>query len=427
MNHHPTTNRWNVQRLSKVQRQDIHPGTTNNNNSNQGDDSSDDNDYNNSLPGAYAVSRGGWSAFPISPWEDSIVNNVNIVDSSSASSSSPSSPTRRESMLSNRIVERDEEALTNNNIDNDPLRQQQQLEENLEIPHYYGIEKGQSKYRVGRIAAIIGILVLLLILIIALTLVLTLTLSTPVVTLHINQSSHDGTEQDKTNLLCSLEQNSILLQCNSGVLDIPPCAETIFQELSIMLLNGTNHSNIQHPMYPCDMAHFGLLAVAVAKANDVNKQMDDIQQYWILAIVYFALGGGRQQHWRQDRNWIAGNSPCTGNWYGISCSLVDGTNMVESIDLMYNNIVGTFPIEITALHSLRTLNLNGGDVTGTLPSEIGNMTNLTFLYLEDTNLSGSLPTEIGLCQSLKYLNVLRAEISGLIPTEIGQLSQLGKR
>jgi hypothetical protein len=77
-----------------------------------------------------------------------------------------------------------------------------------------------------------------------------------------------------------------------------------------------------------------------------NDQIDNIFQYWILATFYFALGG---QDWRQDSNWLTGKSFCENSWFGVSC-LEEGT--VGSIDLVSNNLVGTFPTEMAILSSL---------------------------------------------------------------------------
>ena len=159
------------------------------------------------------------------------------------------------------------------------------------------------------------------------------------------------------------------------------------------------------------------MAVAVAKVN-TNDQIDNTFQYWILAILYFAMGG---QEWRQNNHWLTGKSFCEKPWFGISC-LNEGT--VGTIDLMANNLVGVFPTEIALITSLRNLHLSSNAVSGTLPSEIGIMQNLSRLELQDIPISGTIPSEIGLLQSIEYIDIIQAKISGTIPTEIGRLSML---
>jgi hypothetical protein len=222
----------------------------------------------------------------------------------------------------------------------------------------------------------------------------------------------DSMVQDGLNVQCSIDRQK-LIQCSSGYLEVPSCASKTFDELTKTLLKESETPQ----SYPCDASHFGLLAVAVAKVN-ANDQIDNIFQYWILAILYFALGG---QDWRQDSNWLSGKSFCEDSWLGISC-LDEGT--VGTINLMSNNLMGTFPTEMALLSSLVHLQLSSNDVSGTLPSEIGSMQNLSRLELEDTQISGTIPSEIGLCQRLEHLDIIQANISGSIPTEIGKLSML---
>jgi hypothetical protein len=224
----------------------------------------------------------------------------------------------------------------------------------------------------------------------------------------------DSIVEDELNLQCTLDHQQIV-ECASGSLEIPVCADKTFVEITKVLLKKKETSK----SYPCDAKHFGLLAVAVAKVN-ANDQIENLYQYWILAILYFALSG---QNWRQDSNWLTGKSFCENTWFGILCS-EEGT--VESIDLVANKLVGTFPTELALLRSLRKLHLSNNDISGTLPSEIGSMQNLLRLELPNTQISGTIPFEIGLCQNLEHIDIIETKISGSIPTEIGKLSMLGE-
>jgi hypothetical protein len=205
-----------------------------------------------------------------------------------------------------------------------------------------------------------------------------------------------------------------MVQCQFDILEVPSCANMTFQQLTIDLLD----ENYTH-VYPCDARHFGLVAVAVAQVNEVDP-MDNIFQYWIMAIIYFSLGG---QDWRIDRNWLSGKSPCHADWYGVSCSK---DNDVVGIELMSNNVIGSFPIEIAELTSIRILKFDFGNISGPLFSDIGRLRNLSILDLESSRLSGTIPTEIGLCENLEFLNLEFVELTGTIPTEIGNLSKLSK-
>jgi hypothetical protein len=228
-----------------------------------------------------------------------------------------------------------------------------------------------------------------------------------------------GKSQDELELYCTMNRRT-LVSCPSGSLDVPPCAEEAFQELARNLLKSVHLQS-----YPCDNNHFALAAVAVVKVNlSRDNPIEDIYQYWTLAIIYFALGG---QGWISDKNWLTGNSACQGDWFGLSCSR-DGSNLmhIDSLEMISNNVVGSFPSEITHLTSLTLLSLFHGSITGTLPSEIGNMKNLSELRIESISISGTIPSEIGQCQGLKSLTLHDIDVSGTIPTEIGSLTSLGK-
>ena len=182
---------------------------------------------------------------------------------------------------------------------------------------------------------------------VVLILILIIIASTTIIML--NKKS-DSIVEGELNLQCTIDRQKIV-ECASGSLEVPVCANKTFVEVSKVLLKENELSEL----YPCDAKHFGLLAVAVAKVNS-NDQIENIYQYWILAILYFALGG---QDWRQDNNWLTGRSFCDEPWFGVSCS-EEGT--VESINLVANKLVGTFPTEIALLSSLRKLHLSNSDI-----------------------------------------------------------------
>jgi hypothetical protein len=268
------------------------------------------------------------------------------------------------------------------------------------------IQQEQAKYRLKQRRHTIYFCVVLIVLIILITV--------PTTIIMLRKQS-ESTVKDVSNVLCTLDRQK-LIQCASGSLEIPSCAKVAFDELTKVLL----YENITFNFYPCDAKHFGLLAVAVAKVNANNDQIENIFQFWILAIIYFALGG---QDWRQDHQWLTGKSFCDEGWFGISC-LEDGS--VGSIKLFSNKLVGTIPTEVALLSSLRHLQLSSNDISGTLPSEIGNLRNLSEIELNDIRMSGTLPSEIGMCQSLEYLDLYQVHLTGTIPTEIGRLSMLSE-
>jgi hypothetical protein len=225
-------------------------------------------------------------------------------------------------------------------------------------------------------------------------------------------------------VLCSLNRK-MLIQCQSGFLDVPHCAMDMFHKMVVDYMPeqiDTDHANLLS--YPCDATYFGLLTVAVAQVN-LEEPIQDVMQYWTLATIYFSLGG---PNWHSDKDWLTGKSPCHGPWYGITVSsCTEKQASIDTIDLIANNLIGSFPTELARLSSLKILNMNFGQITGTLPTEIGTMRNLSKLFLDDTEISGTIPTEIGLCHGMTELALkgYGIHLSGTIPTEIGLLSSLG--
>jgi hypothetical protein len=229
------------------------------------------------------------------------------------------------------------------------------------------------------------------------------------------------------NMTCTLVRE-LLIECPTGYLEIPICAQQTFQQLR----NEYLPQSVQYSShaYPCNAQYYGLVATAIAKvhmADSIHEKLNEndvsemILQYWILATFYFAMGG---EAWQLSYNWLTGISPCDENWYGLSCNHT--TSFVVSIEMSANQLLGAFPTEIMGLTSLQVLHLTGNDISGTISTEIGMMHNLVDLNLADTNLAGTIPTEIGLCSKLLSLNFLGTALMGSIPTEMGHLSVLGK-
>jgi hypothetical protein len=198
-------------------------------------------------------------------------------------------------------------------------------------------------------------------------------------------------EEADSKVICSLDRK-LLIECKSGSLEVPPCANNTFQQFAKTLLQKNETS---HP-YPCESKYFGLVTLAVAQVN-VKEPLEDIVQYWTLATIYFALGG---PNWQDQKDWLTGKSPCDPEkWSGITCS--QETSNVVSMEMIANNLRGSFPTEIALLTSLSQLRLMNNQITGEIPSEIG------------------------LCQGLKELELIQNTVSGTIPSEIGLLSNLG--
>ena len=129
-----------------------------------------------------------------------------------------------------------------------------------------------------------------------------------------------------------------------------------------------------------------------------------------LIAFYNATGG---DNWINNENWCS-DKPVS-EWYGIT---VENGN-VTNIDLHYNNLSGSIPLEIVKLTNLVSLNIAENKLVGSIPSDIGNLRNLTYLILCDNLLSGNIPESIYQIPTLTLLHLSRNKLSGEIPESLG--------
>ena len=77
-----------------------------------------------------------------------------------------------------------------------------------------------------------------------------------------------------------------------------------------------------------------------------------------------------------------------------------------------NNLAGSLPNEISALHSLKVLSLEKGFISGLIPSFIGRLSQLEILDLDFNSLSGLLPPELSQLSNLKLLDLNDNDLMG---------------
>ena len=129
-----------------------------------------------------------------------------------------------------------------------------------------------------------------------------------------------------------------------------------------------------------------------------------------LIAFYNATDG---DNWTCNDNWCS-DKPVS-EWYGIT---VENGN-VTNIDLHYNNLSGSIPLEIVKLTNLVSLNIAENKLVGSIPSDIGNLRNLIYLQLCDNFLSGNIPESIYQIPTLTLLHLSRNKLSGEIPESLG--------
>ncbi|KAL6839092.1 hypothetical protein ACP4OV_031146 [Aristida adscensionis] len=153
-------------------------------------------------------------------------------------------------------------------------------------------------------------------------------------------------------------------------------------------------------------------------------------------------------------SWQPATSPCSTNWTGVSCGVVNRgrraplvvTNIslpnagidgrlgelnfsalpfLTQLDLSFNSLHGDIPPAITSLYLLSYLDLGGNLLDGQIPYEIGNMGSLSQLRLSFNNLTGHIPASIGNLSMLVSLDIYQNMLlTGPIPEELGKLTSL---
>ncbi|KAL1534248.1 Receptor protein-tyrosine kinase cepr1 [Salvia divinorum] len=136
----------------------------------------------------------------------------------------------------------------------------------------------------------------------------------------------------------------------------------------------------------------------------------------------------------------------------LTGNLPDFTTLssLKVLDLSDNLFSGDFPLSVTNLTNLETLNFNENPnfnswqlpktltkltslkslilstcmLVGEIPTLVGNLTSLVDLELSGNYLSGRVPRELGRLENLQHLELYYNELGGQIPHEIGNLTKL---
>lgn len=118
-------------------------------------------------------------------------------------------------------------------------------------------------------------------------------------------------------------------------------------------------------------------------------------------------------------NWVQDGTTVNA-WDGV---VVDAGRVI-SINLSFNNLTGTLPVEIGDLTALQYLNLDGNKLTGPIPTQITNLTNLATLHMAENDFTGSIPANIGNLVNLYGLALSDNNLSGAIPASFSNMAAL---
>jgi hypothetical protein len=154
-----------------------------------------------------------------------------------------------------------------------------------------------------------------------------------------------------------------------------------------------------------------------------------IRQRYALLTLWFQQAFTNTT-WFNTGGWLNTNECDSDNWYGIFCTSIDlkgdvgMQNVVTTVNLNENNMIGTIPADVGLLTALTYLDVYRNALTGTLPASIGQWTALTYFDVGDNALMGTLPASIGQWTALNYFGVYVNKMTGTIPASIGQWTAL---
>lgn len=157
--------------------------------------------------------------------------------------------------------------------------------------------------------------------------------------------------------------------------------------------------------------------VVAAPVNCVDEAATGVPQIecQALGVLYDETDGN---NWTVNDAWKT-DAPVS-DWYGV---VVSGGHVIK-IDLKENNLVGSIPVRLEDLASLRELRIALNLLSGSIPKGLGKLSNLTTLSLYSNALDGSIPQELGSLSNLQSLELGINELTGVIPFELGALSNL---
>jgi len=213
---------------------------------------------------------------------------------------------------------------------------------------------------------------------------------------------------------------------SNGTMQVNTC--DAFQVCSRSLLNGTPHRklfNMITRFSGLDVFQEGTkqyeslcwwLDDLDSKTESAQGNTLNIQRY-ILALLYLSNGG---ENWANDEKWMTSSSEC--EWFGVKCQGFAG--MVDEIDLSYNNLIGSMPLELGEMRGLKRLILTGNSFIGSMPKELVKLLDLNILDISNNRMGGTIHTELIFLKNLEILDINTNRFSSTLPSEIGRIRGL---
>ncbi|EYU40965.1 hypothetical protein MIMGU_mgv1a024855mg [Erythranthe guttata] len=120
---------------------------------------------------------------------------------------------------------------------------------------------------------------------------------------------------------------------------------------------------------------------------------------------------------------IFGNLSLLTNLYmqGNNFSLMILSSISISLNLSYNVLTGSIPVEVGSLISLASLDFSNNRLSGLIPDSLGKCVSLEQLHLERNLFEGKIHQGLSSSTGLKNLDLSRNNLSGTIPSFLGLL------
>lgn len=164
----------------------------------------------------------------------------------------------------------------------------------------------------------------------------------------------------------------------------------------------------------CSDGSYGFDAEAYPGLASDCRVLTVMRNHWLSDPANAGLPAGHSL-----RTWGVGFT-----WNGVRIGLVDGAPRVVTLNLSFQDIGGTIPVETAGLTALTELFFNHNRLTGSIPAELGGLTGLYQMHLNSNSLSGPIPPELGNLVNMERLAFFDNQLTGSIPAEFGRLVKL---
>ncbi|XP_047955958.1 brassinosteroid LRR receptor kinase-like [Salvia hispanica] len=186
--------------------------------------------------------------------------------------------------------------------------------------------------------------------------------------------------------------------------ELGDCRSLIWLDLNTNFLNGT----IPPPLFK----QSGYIDVALLTGKSYVYIKNNGSNHCHGAGNLLEFGGIRDEGLSR----VSRRHPCTVGfvWRGITQPNFNHNGSMIFLDLSYNNLVGSIPIELGSMFYLFVLNLGHNGLSGPIPDELGGLKNVAILDLSFNKLNGTIPPSLTSLR-LGDIDLSNNNLSGKIP------------